>query len=113
MMKLWEVIKELTEDPTKVYKNENGDSMKFTDEGILAWIDDSGKYETTFTVNKNTAYNWQLVRQPVPWQEAIRAWADGKRVTLKLDRREYAFCGFSDPANTRRAIKSCIWYVEE
>ena len=51
--------------------------------------------------------------QPVTWQEAIQAWADGKRVTLKLDRCEYAFCGFSDQANTMRAINSGIWYVEE
>lgn len=53
------------------------------------------------------------MKQPVTWQEAIQAWADGKRVTLKLDRREYAFCGFSDQANTRRAINSGTWYVED
>ena len=54
-------------------------------------------------------------REPtaITLEEAIQAWADGKRVTLKFDRCEYAFCGFSDQANTRRAINGGTWYVED
>jgi len=34
-------------------------------------------------------YDWQLVRQPVPWQEAIQAWLDGKEIEIC----ECAGCG--------------------
>ena len=108
-MELWEVIKATKEDPTKVYKNENGYSVKFTDEGILAWFDDSGK-----TVNKNTAYDWQLVRQPVTWQEAIQAWADGKKVSYKYscDEAMYAFQDSNRMLSIEK-IKEAAWYVED
>ena len=112
-MKVWEVIKELTEDPTKVYKNDNGYSVKFTNEGILAWVDDSGKYKTTFTVNTNITNYWHLVRQPVTWQEAIQAWADGKKVS-------YSYMGYDkrfpfEDSNTMMSIeklKNAEWYME-
>ena len=105
-MKILDVIKNLTKNTSETFES-NGWKAHIENGAIVF---DNDKYPI-IEINLND--NWQLVKQPVTWQEAIQAWADGKRVTLKLDRREYAFCGFSDPANTRRAIKSGTWYVED
>ena len=123
-MKLWEVIKELTEDPTKKFVLDEVDRIytlsadrgAFSPHFRLSAINgkganisnlDYGQFDGNLRTDED---GWQLVRQPVTWQEAIQAWADGKRVTLKLDRREYVFFGFSDPANAKRAING-TWYV--
>ena len=119
-MKYWEVVKNLTENSALIGVAVI-DSIRYE-----LYVNDSGTLESkTYYLKVGTngtsigkAGNidfdgWEIVRQPIPWQEAIQAWADGKRVTLKLDRCEYAFCGFSDQANTMRAINSGIWYVEE
>ena len=119
-MKYWEVVKRLTENPAL-----SGvaviDSIRYE-----LYVNDSGTLKSkTYYLKLGTNGTsigkagkidfdgWEIVRQPVTWQEAIQAWVEGKRVTLKFDRCEYAFCGFSDKANTRRAIKSGTWYVED
>ena len=127
-MKLWEVMRLLEEDPLRKfeYQDDQKKWLLYADAGcyddrvfyMLDCWDSKGELKTGYRVgnlhgNLSTLDNWQLVRRPVTWQEAIQAWADGKRVTLKLDRCEYAFCGFSDQANTRRAINSGTWYVED
>ena len=126
MMEYWEVVKELKEDAKKKFEAK----LESTDWTVRMSVDtgfsryfkfavfngarliDQSHNGGTFNGNVALDLDWQLVRQPVPWQEAIQAWVEGKRVTLELDRLEYAFCGFSDQANTRRAINSGTWYVE-
>ena len=118
-MKLWEVMKKLDENPNKRFKNELDSIIGFAD-NVLQWLEKDGEIIEPFLVRDrrsgtgichNTGDDWQEVKQPVTWQEAIQAWVEGKRVTLKFDRCEYDFCGFSDKSNTRRAIKSGTWYV--
>ena len=117
-MKYWEIVKSVTQNPAL-----SGvaviDSIRYE-----LYVNDSGTLESkTYYLELGTSGTsigkagkidfdgWEIVRQPVPWQEAIQAWVEGKRVTLKFDRCEYDFCGFSDKSNTRRAIKSGTWYV--
>ena len=38
-----------------------------------------------FNGNVALDLDWQLVRQPVPWQEAIQAWYEGKKVVWEDD----------------------------
>ena len=74
-MKLWEVIKELTEDPKK-----------------------KGEY------------------QPVTWQEAIQAWADGKVVYVKnkAGGRVFRHGGEGETMYLLQSeIATGIWYVED
>ena len=98
-MKLWEVIKALDENTNKRFKNELGSIIGFAD-NILQWIDKDGEIIEPFLVRDrrsgtgichNTGDNWQLVRQPVTWQEAIQAWAEGKTVIVEntCDKRKY------------------------
>ena len=117
-MKYWEIVKSVTENPAlcgvavidsiryELYVNDSG-----TLESKTYYLE-LGTNGTSIGKAGNIDFDgWEIVRQPVPWQEAIQAWVEGKRVTLKFDRCEYDFCGFSDKSNTRRAIKSGTWYV--
>ena len=127
-MKLWEAMRLLEENPSRKfeYQDVQKKCLLYADAGcyddrvfyMLDCWDNKGELITgnrggSLHGNLSTLDNWQPVRQPVTWQEAIQAWADGKRVTLKFDRCEYAFFGFSDPENTRRAINGGTWYVED
>ena len=133
MMVYWEVIKALTKDPTKKFE--------LSDRGIRERIGSDGSYlcysmisqgmvsgpalEDNVDVNNN---NWQLVRQPVTWQEAFQAWADGKKVVWEedTDRRVFDrnkswpipkyqnhFLDQDGDAVTVRMISGGKWYVED
>ena len=105
-MKLWEVIKELMEHPHQVFESdllenkgwkarmkvERGASRYFKFEVFngTRLIDQSCNGGA---LNGNIALDldWQLVRHPVTWQEAIKAWAEGKTVIVEntCDKRKY------------------------
>ena len=141
-MKLWEVIKELTEDPKKKFeaKLESKDwtaCMRvdtgfpryfkfevFSGERLIDQSLDGGAF------NGNVALNldWQLVKQPVTWQEAIQAWADGKMAICELDGDTYVYqwngnraiskyqnhlLDQEGDAVTVRMISGGTWYVED
>ena len=123
-MKTWEMIKELTENPHKKFKsNKEPDRHVFIQDGVLKW--QSGK-EFTLNVNQNkfsgtlNQYEWEEVKQPVTWQEAIQAWVDGKEVICMLNRAalEYAPSNFwmenqYQTGISYREIKEGEWYINE
>ena len=89
-MKLWEVMKKLDENPNKRFKHELGSIIGFAD-NVLQWLEKDGEIIEPFLVRDrrsgtgichNTGDGWQEVKQPVTWQEAIQAWAEGKTVTV-------------------------------
>ncbi len=119
-MKFWEVIKELTDDPTKKFElsdrgsreriGSDGNYLRYSriDHGMVS---DGPALEDNVDVNNN---DWQLVRQPVTWQEAIQAWVAGKKVS-------YSYMGYDkrflfEDSNTMMStekVKNAEWYVEE
>lgn len=113
-MKLWEVIKELTEDPTKKFKSKDGWFIKITEEGNLTWIDNNFVGYGVFTVKRGELEDdWHLVRQPVTWQEAIQAWADGKIIRLAMPGWENAWGPNNAVELNQCRIKDGTWYVED
>ena len=131
-MKLWEVMMLLEENPTDVYEaqlNDWGGKARMT---VKAGY---GKYYYKFEVfdgdrlvdqsqpfgsfNDNVALDldWKLVvRQPVTWQEAIQAWADGKTVYVqnKTGGRVYRLCGEGEKMYLWPSeITTGTWYVED
>jgi hypothetical protein len=143
-MKLYKVMELLEENPTDVYEAELT-SIGWTVR--MSVIDEYGGYYH-FDVfngkrlvdqsldggafNNNVALNldWQLVKQPVPvpWQEAIEAWVDGKKVVWEedMDRRVFdrnkswpipkyqnRLLDQDGYAVTVRMISGGKWYVED
>ena len=127
-MKLWEAIKELTEDPTKVFESkvdergwrselliETGCSRYFrfnTYDGSERLIDQSC---SGGAFNGNVALNgdWQLVRDPITWQEAIRAWSVGKIVSVEVGGCVYRLTHDDSIFGlSQRMITLGEWYLE-
>ena len=109
-MELWEAMKELGENPNKVFKNRYG--VKLTAKNGWASIDG----RTTFPMEDV----WEEVKQPVPWQEAIQAWAEGKTVIVEntCDKRKYDGKKnfFKDEHGNPMGsweITNGTWYVED
>lgn len=142
-MKLWEVIKELTDDPTKRFERKErfkhwvmgtdvvGGAIRGSTYYFMLDCDgedsygDAGEFSGNFANNED---DWQLVRQPVTWQEAIQAWADGKKVVWEEDTDRRVFDRNKGWLSTKhqaqmidqdgdavsvRMISGGAWYMED
>lgn len=120
-MKYWEIVKSLTENPAL-----SGvaviDSARYE-----LYVDDSGNLESKtyylkigtmgYSIGKagNIDFDgWEIAKQPVTWQEAIQAWADGKMVSYKYPQDPVAY-SFQDSNRMMciEKIKDATWYVED
>ena len=131
-MKLWEAMRLLEEDPAKVCEANQqckGLTVRMrVDAGFAKYF----KFEVfngtrlidqscnggAFNGNVALDLDWQLVRQPVTWQEAIQAWMEGNRVTVEYE----LFGGIVKHGNSpfgenisvnRNELIQGTWYVEE
>lgn len=117
----WEVIKALSENPKLRFKD-FGSEIFVDAQGCLSWkegekfaLNIHGTNNNSGTLNKG---NWQLVRTPVTWQEAIQAWSEDKGIececkscggghadSCKFNSRndDYDFC--------KQGIKSGVWFI--
>ena len=125
-MKLWEVIKELTEDPTKKFEREDRYKHWVIGTDVVGCaisggtyyfmldcddiIGDAGKFNGNLASNED---DWQLVRQPVTWQEAIQAWADGKTIRLKMPEWEQVWKPTNAITFDHCQVTRGSWYVED
>jgi hypothetical protein len=118
-MKLWEVIKELTDDPTKIFEiSDRGSRERIGRDGNYLWygridhgmISDSPLLGGSVDINNN---NWQIFKQPVTWQEAIQAWADGKTIRLKMPEWEQVWKPTNAISFNYCQITQGSWYVED
>ena len=127
-MKFWEVIKALTEDPTKKFERKDRYkkwTMKTDVEGgaisretyyFILDCDGEDSYGDAGKFNGNLANNeddWQLVRQPVTWQEAIQAWGVGKTIRLVMLGWEQVWGPTNAVELNQSRIKDGNWYVED
>ena len=123
-MKQWEVMRLLEENPAKVYeaKMHCGHTTRmrvhdgyyrfeiFNGEALIGQHLGAG----AFNGNAGLYLDWHEVKQPVTWQEAIQAWADGKKVSYKYpdDKVVYPFQDSNKMLSIEK-IKSATWYVED
>lgn len=86
-MKLWEALKALDENPNKMFKSSEGyGEVTLEYRGGVKFI---GIKKTLYGAFISESRDWQEVKRPVPWQEAIEAWANWK--TIKCEVGELAF----------------------
>ena len=133
MMEYWEVVKELKEDAKKKFEaklESTGWTVRMSVDTRLsryfmfevfngARLIDQSCNGGAFNGNVALDLDWQLVRQPVTWQEAIQAWADGK--TIKTESSD----GIRTYKRTTNSLQSVLggvtkdeilngkWYVED
>lgn len=131
-MKFWEAVKEVTEDPTKEFFLESG-SRVFTlkvSEGGYFYLDcvsmDGGKDISRaaggqFNGNLLISWDWELVKTPVPWQEALEKWTNGyvvkcilpkETVTLNIEKSN----SLMNSAGRSLGLEHFVlgkWYVED
>lgn len=127
-MKLWEVIKALTEDPTKKFEaqlNDRGWTVRMTvKKGFSRYYNfevfhgkrliDQSLGGGAFNGNVALDLDWQLVRQPVPWQEAIQEFAKGKEMVVNFNNQEWTMEELVELVNyLDEAITNGEWYVED
>jgi hypothetical protein len=84
----------------------------------LCWIRPDGTAFSLFAINKETIkMDWQLVRTPVTWQEAIQAWVDGKTVKCYYPENEKGIISKtfypSCIGPTREVLLTGTWYIED
>ena len=106
-MKYKDLMKELTAHPEKTY--ERGDWVAYMEDGVFTLKNRQSGLKVESAVDDD----WQLVRQPVTWQEAIQAWACGSKVTVALSGDKYIFQGFTEPAFAKHVMNEGAWYVED
>jgi len=115
-MKLWEVLKALDENPKKVFEsNLAGLEYKISLDGeIIAFESGAVKF-----IGLNNCRDWQEVKQPVTWQEAIEAWTNGKTIRCEDGGFDYLFSGGKSiltdsvgPIDTYQITKG-TWYIED
>ena len=92
-MKLWEVMRLLEENPTKVYearlaRNPWVAQVRVENGHYKSTIhDDDGDQIIQSLVEERMTLDldWYEVKQPVTWPEAIQAWYEGKKVVWEDD----------------------------
>lgn len=122
-MKTWQMIKELTENPCKRFKN-------FDNEHLRAWVEFSTgsiKFENTSQmckINPSTEWEWEEVKEPVTWQEAFEASINGKKITIEYENKTYEQESFlkigclslgktSSYGFDRKMLTEGTWYIED
>jgi hypothetical protein len=128
-MKLWEVIKALDENPRKVFSAKSGDSdlelsadidhlkdFGYTFLDVVTTCEVEGKVKHDLSCLGKLSADWQPVRQPVTWQEAIQAWGEGRKIRIKNRRGGESFYsgGVGGLINvTHDELVHGTWYVED
>ena len=125
-MKLWEVLKELEENPKKVFECNLISDFKavmstrdgYFDLKIFNYYGELISQEIkggAFNENIRINRDWQEVKQPVTWQEAIEAWAEGKKITCECEGVGTFFrpSNVSSACFTAKLITHGTWYIED
>lgn len=115
-MKLWEAFKALEENPKKVFKDKFSRTIHINDKGGIQFNGVNIVRAKTFGVCYiDPKVDWQEVKQPVTWQEAIEAWANGKKIRCKCEGGETFFrpSNVSSACFTAKLITHGTWYIED
>lgn len=117
-MKTWEMIKELTENPTKEFMNKGDESAYVVVErNMIVW---RGKDQSGQMMTVDIDEEWEEVKKPVSFMEAV---ASGKRIRypdlfedeeyLKLDDVLAVLGSNYYPVEVKNIILNGKFYIED
>jgi len=110
-MKLWEVIRALTQNSALQFKRMG---MATTEIGLkngeLVWLYSND----TFLIDgwNLDSDEWEMVPRLVTWKEAIEAWANGKTIRLVMPQWEQILRPTNEVQLNACRIKEGKWYIE-
>ena len=117
-MKLWEALKALEENPKKIFKSNEGFGEVTLEyrEGVKF----IGIQKTSYGAFISELRDWHEVKQPVTWQEAIEAWANGGKVKCILHGKSFTYDSSKwgnmysgDGYLCGSEILNGTWYIED
>lgn len=118
MLKTWEVYKIASENPKAKFrlltrgKLDSGKVFKLL-KGFLVEDKNTGVGICIPEVDED----WELVREPVSWQEAIQEWIDGKDIYVEFGGKIYD--SFKHPEDmsmleiSKSELQGGKWYIED
>lgn len=127
-MKFWEVVKKITDDPTKVaigYLTEKGWRVELRVETGHSRYFKFNVFDGSREINQscpggafngNVAVNleWEIERKMVTWQDAIKSWACGNVVSVEVGGCKFRLTHDDSIFSlSGRMINIGTWYVEE
>jgi hypothetical protein len=122
-MKLWEVMRLLEENPAKVYEarlvRNPWVARVLVEKGCYKFTGHDGNdgdqiIQPLVEERMTLDLDWYEVKQPVPWQEAIKEFAKGKKLVVSFNNKELTLGELVElPKYLDGAITSGKWYVEE
>ncbi len=118
-MKTWEMIKELTENPEKIFRNQNGEGISVLS-GNELYFDDG--YKNIYLCDE-----WEEVKESVSFIDALRS---GKKVMIKhqdldgelsymsetyneIDDVMYNISNYFTAEGVREILLNGEWYIED
>lgn len=124
-MKTWEMIKELTENPNKKFTYDSATKGSYVTvvDDVVVWKGAGQGGQTVAICLGCGDAEWEEVKEPVSFMEAIKSLDEGKTVYCEVDNRKFTY---KQPRTYITEIRSeeagCIsikeilegkWYIEE
>ncbi len=115
-MQTWEMIKKLSKNPK--LKAKSDEWIVYIDKrGSFHMLDPNGDEEE---LNLTIFDEWEIIEEPVSWQEAIQAWLNGKDVYCVSDDVKINISGENNVLEdvnhlylTKDDFKNGKWYINE
>lgn len=128
--KTWEMIEELSKNPKKKFKPIGQFAYVYmAKDGVLRWHDGEVFEINIYTPNTYNGdslhYKWKEIKESVSWQEAIKAWANGKTIYCILNdgkqsykyiypcEKRYLESANYDVGISKKQIIEGKWYIED
>jgi hypothetical protein len=138
-MKIWEVLKVLSEKPETKFINVRFGGVLGLKHGDLVWIKASQRTGDEFSIHYepeckspapdggfatgNLLDEWELIPESIPFLEAVKAYAEGKTIRCEICNKKYDYVpnaaslqcnglGYDLDGVTTAEILEGSWYIE-
>ncbi len=88
-MKTWEVYKYALENPKARFKKATSELIYFFKNGEPTFIDKYGTTSSSYDLIQLNDHEWEIVEEPVSWQEAMQAWIEDKNIRIEYGGETY------------------------
>jgi len=109
-MQTWEMVKKLAENPKLRFKSKKDGSIISLYKDIMFWDGD-----LSLVPELNVFEEWELISEPVPVWEAVKAICEGKIIYCECFKESGKVCRFNEqlcPLPLVGCITSGKWFIK-